>query len=1122
MNGDYFLHPANDEVVSNVQRAFSLPRFVAEVLVHRGYNTNDEIEAFLNPSLETDWHNPYEIPGIKEVADLTQDHIKRGSHIVVFGDFDLDGVSSTAVLARGLIELGAAKVTPFIPLRFDEGYGLTKEAFDRVSKLNPDLVITVDCGISGKDEVSYFSQAGIDLAITDHHEAPEELPQGVPIADPKIHPDCPSSILAGAGVALKLVQALCGRMGMPNLWLEYTDLACLGTIADLMPLVGENRALVAHGVNKIKQNARPCIRALLESSGAIDKDITSTNLSFSVVPRLNATGRMGDAFPSLELLMLDDIELARKQAAYLEEINQMRRTIEAELAIAAREKAREIFTNQRCLVVSGENWHEGVKGIVASKLVSEYGVPSIVFSIENGIARGSGRSVGQVNLFKAVENQSDILIRFGGHQAAVGVTLPAEKLDEFSARLNDYMSKLPGDHFVPRMDIDAVVSLAELNIANVEAMQRLAPFGQNNPPPKLLAKDVVLADMRAVGADKTHLSSSLSDGRHALSSIMFNCSSIDELMDCTSVVSAAFEVHVETWRGKKNVKAMLSRVTPARACIGLEACLNLEYDGQNFLSKLYTSHDHELSAQELEAATDLMDFETEHEQNRETWNEQASKLEFNELCSCIASEFTGGESLHSSQADILKLLQERKNTLGVMATGRGKSLVFQTYAVASALTDNAVSVFVYPLRSLISDQAYHLNQALHKFGVTAAVLTGETSGFQRKSILDQVKCGKCDILLTTPEYLAIHAAEIARYCSVNFVVIDEAHHVEQSTESFRPLYAKIGLSISKLSSPACTLSPLTLALSATAPEEVVKAVCKELKIEEVLIDPTKRHNISLVDQRNLKKKDALLSGIVATGAKTIVYVNSRNSSIEVAKTMRKMVPQLATMIGFYNAGLAKKDRERVEDLFRNGGLTVLVATSAFGEGVNIPDVRNVVLYHMPYSAIEFNQMCGRVGRDGTPSAAHLLFGRNDRHLNEKLLERKAPSRDVLASIYKALKERQAKAPESMANLSYTSVAQEASEIGGIEVTKSNVEYAIPIFSELDLLNACTITIDGYLVKMVQLMQPERKVNLEDSIRYKEGLIEKQSFSTFGNWLIVSKKKELLETIAAPLAPEVNS
>ena len=1122
MNGDYFLHPANAEAVSRVQREFSLPRFVAEVLVNRGHDTKEDIEAFLNPSLETDWHNPYDIPGIKEVADLTQEHIKRGSHIVVFGDFDLDGVSSTAVLARGLLELGAAKVTPFIPLRFEEGYGLTKEAFNRLSKLNPDLVITVDCGISGKDEVHYFTQAGIDLAITDHHEAPEELPQGVPIADPKIHPDCPSSILAGAGVALKLIQALCGRMGKPYLWLDYTDLACLGTIADLMPLKNENRALVAHGVNRIKNNPRPCIQALLESSGAIEKDITSTNLSFSVVPRLNATGRMGDALPSLELLMLDNLSLARKQAAVLEEINQTRRAIEAELAIAAREKARDIYTNQRCLVVSGENWHEGVKGIVASKLVSEYGVPSLIFTIEDGMARGSGRSVGQVNLFKAVESQSDILTRFGGHRAAVGVTLPADKLDEFSERLNEYMAKLPADHFIPRMDIDAVVSLHELNISSVEAMQKLAPFGQENPQPKLLAKDVVLADMRAVGIEKTHLSGLLSDGRHALSSIMFNCSSIRELLECTSVVSAAFEVQLETWRGRRSVKALLSRVTPARACIGLEACLNLENNGQNYLSNLYSSHDHELSAQELEAATDLIDFETEHEQNRASWNETARKLDFSDLCKSIASEFTGGENLRSSQEDILKLLQKRKNTLGVMATGRGKSLIFQTYATATALKENAVSIFVYPLRSLISDQAYHLNQTLHKFGVTAAVLTGETSGFQRKAILDQVRGGKCDILLTTPEYLTFHATEISQYCTVDFVVIDEAHHVQQSKESFRPLYSKIGSSIAKFTSKQFGLSPLVLALSATAPTEVVNAVCKELLIEEVLLDPAQRHNISLVDQRNLKQKDALLSGIVATGAKTIVYVNSRGSSIEVAKNMRKMVPQLATMIGFYNAGLAKKDRDRVEELFRNGSLTVLVATSAFGEGVNIPDVRNVVLYHMPYSAIDFNQMCGRVGRDGQPAAVHLLFGRNDKQLNEKLLECKAPCRDILALIYKALRVRESNMPDSMANLSYTSVAKEASEIGGTEVIKANVECAIPIFSELGLLHACTITIDGYLVKMVQLIQTDHKVNLEDSIRYKEGLIEKESFNIFGNWLIVTKKSELLETIVSPLMPDVKS
>ena len=514
--------------------------------------------------------------------------------------------------------------------------------------------MTVDCGIACKDEVAAITAEGIEVIITDHHEVGELKPVGVPIVDPKTDPDCPSSILAGVGVALKVVQALGGRFGFPHLWRNYTDLATLGTVADLMPMRDENRALVADGLARINNNPRPCIAALLGQTGAAGKPVTATDLSFSLIPRLNAAGRLGDAQIALDLLMTDDFDTACKLAAELEATNDKRRAIEAELSEVARDTALSVYHGQRALVVAGEGWHEGVKGIVASRLVHTYGVPCLLFTIDGDEARGSGRTVGQVNLFKAVESTEDLLTRFGGHEAAVGVTLPAANLDAFSERLCAYMDELPEDAFHPLIEIDACVSLDELTIENVEKLQALAPFGQENRTPCLLARDVVLSNARAVGADKSHFSCQLGDGVAKISGIMFHCNDIEMLMKTDSVVNAAFEVQIDEWRGRRSVKAMLKSLAPAQPCAALEACL--DPGNLRFFSDLYATSDEELCETQAESPQDIEAFETSRSEARAAWERRAA-TEPAKLESDIVRALIGDGQLHPEQREVLNHLR---------------------------------------------------------------------------------------------------------------------------------------------------------------------------------------------------------------------------------------------------------------------------------------------------------------------------------------------------------------------------------------------------------------------------------------------------------------------------------
>ena len=1107
MSAQFKVNAADSHVVARLRNRFGLPEFIATVMAARGIVEDEQADRFLHPDLDRDWLDPYGMPGIGPVVDTLEAAIRDRRHIVVFGDFDVDGVSATTVLTRGLRALGGY-ATPFIPRRFDEGYALTDAAYQRVKQLNPEVIVTVDCGIACRDEVAAIVADGVDVVITDHHEPPELCPQGVPLVDPKTDSECPSAILAGVGVALKVVQALGGRFGYPHLWRSYTDLATLGTIADLMPMRDENRALVADGLAHINGSPRPCLAALLGQAGVAGKAVSATDLSFSLIPRLNAAGRLGDAQVALDLLMTDDFDAACRLAADLEATNDKRRTIEAELSEVARAKAVEVYHGQRALVVAGEGWHEGVKGIVASRLVHTYGVPCLLFTICGDEARGSGRTVGQVNLFKAVESCEDLLTRFGGHEAAVGVTLPADKLDAFTERLCAYMDKLPEDAFHPLVEIDACVSLEELTLENVEALQRLAPFGQENRVPCLLARDVTLGNARAVGAEKNHFSCTLSNGRASVAGIMFHCTDIKQLMHTDSLVNAAFEVQVDEWRGRRTVKAMLKSLSPAHACAALEAC----FDPQNcrFVSDLYATSDEELVEKQPESPEDIEAYEADCAQNRAAW-ERRAQLQPERLEADIVRALIGDAPLHDKQREVLDCLDAGRSTLCVMATGRGKSLIFHVHAACRALRDRSASLFVYPLRALIADQAYHLTNALSRFGIVAAVLTGESSPVERRAVYDGLAAGETDIVLTTPEFLHIHAEELAQSGRIGFVVIDEAHHIGLAKAGNRPAYNALGSVLRTLGDPT------VLALTATADGGVARDIATILPIDKCVFDQAERPNLHVDDHRGCKAREDYLANLIASGEKTVVYVNSRTSSVQLARALRSKAPHIALMIGFYNAGLSRAERARIEELFRTGHLTVLIATAAFGEGVNIPDIRHVVLYHLPYNEIEFNQMSGRAGRDGNPAGVHLLYTRKDAEVNEGILAGMTPDRDCMAQVYRALRDAQKQAGEGFFTASNVDVAERASSHGG-PVSQESAACAIAVFRELGLIGTRNAYTSGEVTRMVHVIPDASKVELETSVRYREGLDEQAIFQTFKHWALQEPADTLQRQIQRPILP----
>ncbi|MBQ6455380.1 MAG: single-stranded-DNA-specific exonuclease RecJ [Eggerthellaceae bacterium] len=1109
MSTQFNVRVADNVAVQTLMRDLGLPHFMAATLAARGIETPEDVQRFLSPSLERDWLDPYTIPGLKDVADALEAAIKTGKRIAVFGDFDLDGISATTVLTRGLRLFGAA-VIPFIPRRFEEGYGITKEAFERLmsAECAPELIVTVDCGISSKVAAEAIAQEGIELLVTDHHEPGSLVPEDIPVADPKLDASCESAILAGVGVALKLVQALGMRFGKPQAWRDLTDFAALGTIADLMPMLGENRALVADGVARINARPRPCLAALLGVAGASGKPVSANNLSFSLIPRLNAAGRMGDAQLALDLLLADDFDSANELAAQLEGMNDKRRRIELELSEIAQAQADQIYVGQRALVVAGEGWHEGVKGIVASRLVGKYGVPALLFSIEGDQARGSGRSVGQVNLFKAVESVSDLLTRFGGHEAAVGVTLPVSKLPEFTERICAYMDSLPAEAFHPLVQIDTCVDLSELTLENVRQLDRLAPFGQQNPIPCFLARDVTLANVRAVGADKNHLSCMLSDGRASVAGIMFHCPDIAELLANDSVVNVAFQAQIDEWRGRQSVKAMIKSFVPARACQALEACLR-EQD-KTFVADLYAACEDDACADETTVQVDSQAHRDELVQNRRTWEERASGSP-EQLEQAIVRALLGNCSLHDSQRAVLSNLRHGRSVLSVMATGCGKSLIYQVHASLEALKNGKASLIIYPLRALAADQAFRFNAMLTQFGIASAALTGETNADERQRIFKDLDEGKIDIISTTPEFFLCHAARFASSQRIDFVVIDGAHRIGGPRAEHRRAYSRLRQGIDSLGHPT------VLALIATVNDDIADDLLALLPIDDLVVDESPRENLHIDDQRNLKNRDDYLANLVARGEKTLIYVNSREQSIAVARILRKRVPQLSMLIGFYNAGLTLKERRRIEELFRSNALLTLVATSAFDEGVNIPNIRHVVLYHLPFNEIQFAQMSSRAGRDGQAATVHLLFGVNDALVNERILRDMTPDHDVLAEVYRWLRSMQREHRGHAFTVGVDDMMR-MSEKSAHRISVASTICGIAVFSELGLIEAHTCFIAGRKACSISVKEDADRVELTDSIRYQEGLGEQEVFQAFREWVFECDDDSLRQRVSYTIAP----
>jgi single-stranded-DNA-specific exonuclease len=588
MPKDWKFLPFDGSRVRDLSGRLQVSPVLAQVLAARGYETPDSARAFLDSKL-SELHDPETLPGIPEAADRVVAAIQQQRLVVIYGDYDVDGVTATSLLWHCLKQLGG-RVDYYLPHRLEEGYGLNCEALEKLHAADPNcLVVSVDCGICSRREAQRARELGLELVVTDHHQFEDELPDAAVL----VHPRLPGSTypfpdLCGVGVAFKLAWAICTRLGdgrkasptMRNFLLSAIGLTAIGTVADVVPLVGENRVLVRYGLQALKERASLGLRALFEITRLHEKPhFEAEDVGFTLAPRINAAGRLGQARLAVELLTTDQPERARMLAGYLDEQNKTRQQVERKILKQAREQVTDHpdWATHPVLVLAHHEWHPGIIGIVASKIAEQFEKPTVMIALnaQEGTGQGSARSYAGYDLHSGLSQCASHLLKFGGHQAAAGLKIEAGQI----AALREAFCAVAGG-FTPEAEetqlrIDAQVLLSDLSVRSVTDLDRLGPFGRSNPRPVLMAAEVELAEPpRTMGEGDRHLSLRVRHHNKVLRAVAFGRGewAADLSAAGSQRLSISFAPVINRFRGQENVELHLIDWRPCQPPAAVTNC----------------------------------------------------------------------------------------------------------------------------------------------------------------------------------------------------------------------------------------------------------------------------------------------------------------------------------------------------------------------------------------------------------------------------------------------------------------------------------------------------------------------------------------------------------------------
>ena len=549
------------EEVSDFSKKFNLPYELAVLLLLRGVKKDEQVFSYMSKNLDS-VHNPFLLNDMETACERIVRAVSEKEKITVFGDYDVDGITSTTVLTDFLTSVGA-DVDYYIPDRFSEGYGLNILALNRIARGGTKLLITVDCGIASIGEVEFAKTQKMDVIVTDHHTCKDEIPKALAVINPKrADSEYPFSGLAGVGVAFKLVLALAKKLNLntKDTFMKYADLVSVGTVADVVPLLDENRTIAARGIEILKNTQNFGIRALLQVSGCKDREINSSLIAFSLAPRINAAGRMERASLAVQLFKAKTYDEALSLAERLDSLNRLRQETERKIFEDALTLASKC-ENPLVYVLKAPDWHNGVIGIVASKLCEKLMRPCILLSAENGKCKGSGRSIDGFNLFDALSDSEDILTAFGGHSQAAGMSVSEDKVLEFTARINQYAKRhITDDMLIPKLAIDCIINPSHITLEWAKALKKLEPFGASNETPVFALLDTKIISSGAIGTGGQHLSMKLQKENLVFPAVGFGMGEISSQFVQGDNADIAFTMNINTYNGTQSVQLFIKDI----------------------------------------------------------------------------------------------------------------------------------------------------------------------------------------------------------------------------------------------------------------------------------------------------------------------------------------------------------------------------------------------------------------------------------------------------------------------------------------------------------------------------------------------------------------------------------
>jgi single-stranded-DNA-specific exonuclease RecJ len=1031
----------------------------AQVLINRGLDTVSKAQEFLNPDPSM-LHDPFVFSDMGQAVGRVFKAINNHEKILVYGDYDVDGITSISVLLPVLRELGA-EADYYIPNRVEEGYGLNMPAVRAAAESGVRLIITVDCGIAAHAEIQYAADLGMEVIITDHHEPPRILPDACALINPKI-PDCsyPFADLAGVGVAFKLAQALLikskGEESRNDALDRYLDLVALGTIADVVPLLGENRVIVKFGLEKLSETRNVGLQALIRVSGLLEKKMDPVAVGYSLAPRINAVGRIGDPGMGVELLLTSQVEHAERLARSLDAQNRERKEQESQIL----EDALDLICSQvdldtdRVIVLAGKGWHTGIVGIVASRICEMYYRPTILISVEEDEARGSARSIEEFHIYHALSKCSDNLLRFGGHEQAAGLAICPERIDEFRRQINAIANEvLHGDDLIPKVNIDCRVDLDSLSFNLLDDLDVLGPFGMKNPEPLFCLSGIKVAEYRPVGEGGRHLKLKVrSDSATTLDAIGFDMGEYcNMLFESSGNIDVVFSLNENTWNGRTSLQLRLADIRKGG-------------DIGSYSPSIRFAREHdENSSLALHEVKELVD------------DILSDSADINDLLLLTGVAHLECELDGPDFKTILEELSRRHIVVNKTLLPWNDGFYASVCGIFAGIRLGGPIILVCPSLVVCRKVFHNLKNLLGHIDLKIDMLTNRSPIDYRDESMRLLSQDVTDVLVVTEGFFVRNMAGIEVYGTQPsvLVVFENVHNFGLCREPRR-------LSFNPFSIRQALGNPGLLIITDRTEDSPVEVPETQ---NAVIVDKIRQANLPqsrLIDRRDERDKLHVVDTLLEQGKRLLIYVASPESADKLARILKSIGE--GRRILYYHEGLSGEDRLAISCMLEEGVVDVLVATSLFYvEGSNRL-FSDVLIFDAPSDLVQLRLQC----LAASSSNVHFLFNKEDMGEILELVDREFPDREQLAMVYIALK--RILRGSRVFSGSIGDVLEFCDRFCEFQLELKTFLVGLEVFRELNLVRS---TIRGEDLEIEFQDNNGEKVKLEDSLCYMEGALMRE-------------------------------